>query len=355
MTGSGINHKTKYAIVAGIIFQFVFAQTIFSQETGRRKINMDEDWKFHFGHAGNPEKDFNYSIATIFSKSGGSHKTAIDAKFNDSSWRKLNLPHDWAVELPFVNVDNNDVVSHGYKPVGGLFPETSIGWYRKHFSVSSSDSGESFSNCSLMAFFRDANIWLNGFYLGNNMSGYVGVSYDVTDYMKFDGDNVLVVRADATQYEGWFYEGAGIYRHVWLNQYNNTHIADGGVFVFADVKATNATVNIETTIENQNLASSNCTVYSYITDRNGKLIGQTKEQPLSLVVNAKGTVKQKLAVNNARLWSLEDPYLYRVVSVVKSGNNIIDVVKQRFGIRTLAFDGTKGFFLNGKSCENLRY
>jgi beta-galactosidase len=146
MTGSGIIRTKKYAIVTGIIFQFFFVQILFSQETVRKKINIDEDWRFDFGHAGNPEKDFNYSIATIFSKSGGSHKTAIDAKFNDSSWRKLNLPHDWAVELPFVNVDNKDVVSHGYKPVGGLFPETSIGWYRKHFSVSQSDSGGRFQS-----------------------------------------------------------------------------------------------------------------------------------------------------------------------------------------------------------------
>jgi beta-galactosidase len=308
MTGSKIMCKAKYILVTGFFFQFVFAQTIFSQQGVRKKINIDEDWKFHFGHAAQPEKDFNYSIATIFSKSGGSHKTAIDAKFNDSSWRKLNLPHDWAVELPFVNSKSFDVTSHGYKPVGGLFPETSIGWYRKHFSVAKSDSGGRFQ-IQFDGIFRDAKIWLNGFYLGNNLSGYVGVSYDVTDYIKFNGDNVLVVRADATQYEGWFYEGAGIYRHVWLNQYNSTHIADGGVFVWADVKDKNATVNIETTIENQNLAASNCTVYSYITDRNGKLIGQTKEQPLALVVNAKGTVKQKLVVNNARLWSLEAPYL----------------------------------------------
>ena len=75
--------------------------------------------------------------------------------------------------------------------------------------------------------FRDANIWLNGFFVGNNISGYIGVSYDVTDFIRFDRENVLVVRVDATQYEGWFYEGAGIYRHVWLNQYDNLHIPDG--------------------------------------------------------------------------------------------------------------------------------
>ena len=329
-----------------IILAFCSSSFCYGQTSLRKKINIDDNWKFHFGHAANPEKDFNYSIATIFSKSGGAARTAVDARFNDSTWRTLNLPHDWAVELPFENSPNFDVESHGYKPIGGLYPETSIGWYRKHFTVSSADSGTRFQ-IQFDGIFRNANIWINGFYVGNNMSGYIGASYDITDYVRFDRDNVLVVRVDATQYEGWFYEGAGIYRHVWLNQYNNLHISDGGLFVYADVQNKNASVSIETTVENQNLSAANCTVYSYITDRDGKQIAQTKEQPLSLALNGRGTVKQKITVTNPTLWSLEDPYLYRIVSVVKSGNKIVDVVKHRFGIRTLRFDATEGFFLNG--------
>ena len=126
-------------------------------------------------------------------------------------------------------------MSHGYKPVGGLFPETSIGWYRKHFTIARADSGHRFQ-IQFDGIFRDANIWINGFYLGNNKSGYIGASYDITDFINYDRENVLVVRVDATQYEGWFYEGAGIYRHVWLNQYNNIHIAHDGVFVYTDVQ-----------------------------------------------------------------------------------------------------------------------
>src|SRR5215212_9774755 len=128
----------------------------------RQQINFDNDWKFQFGHAANAEKDFNYTIATIFSKSGAAQGTAINPRFDDSKWRKLNLPHDWAVELPFVNKDNFDLMSHGYKPVGGLFPETSIGWYRKHFIVDKKDSGQRFQ-IQFDGIFRDANIWVNGF------------------------------------------------------------------------------------------------------------------------------------------------------------------------------------------------
>ncbi|MBK8045027.1 MAG: hypothetical protein IPK21_21690 [Haliscomenobacter sp.] len=109
-----------------------------------QKTNFDRDWKFHFGHAADPAKDFNFSVATIFSKTGKTDKTALEVQFDDSAWRRLNVPHDWAVELPFVNVDNFDVMAHGYKPVGGLFPETSIGWYRKTFTIPAADSTRRF-------------------------------------------------------------------------------------------------------------------------------------------------------------------------------------------------------------------
>ncbi|HXB30853.1 MAG TPA: beta-galactosidase GalA, partial [Puia sp.] len=318
-----------------------------AQSILRRQINIDENWKFHFGNASDPLKDFNYSIATIFSKSGGAWGTAIEPRFNDSSWKTLNLPHDWAVELPFVNVNDAGVESHGYKPVGGLFPETSIGWYRKHFNVARVDSGSRFQ-LRFDGIFRNASIWVNGFYVGNNLSGYIGASYDITDFIKYDRDNVLVVRVDATQYEGWFYEGAGIYRSVFLNQYDNLHIDDGGLFVHTEEEGKNTSVSIETKVINQNRAESICSVYSIVTDRDGKKIAQTKEQVLSLPANGEGTVKQKLILTDPRLWSPEDPYLYRVKSVVLYGGKPADNVEQRFGIRTLRFDAAKGFFLNGK-------
>lgn len=316
----------------------------------RQHINFDNDWRFHFGNAADPSKDFNYKIAAIFSKSGKADNTAIANKFNDTSWRKLNLPHDWAVELPFVNSPNFDVMSHGYKPVGGLYPETSIGWYRKHFRIASADSGQRFQ-LQFDGIFRDANIWINGIYVGNNQSGYVGVAYDITDYINYDKDNVIVVRADASQYEGWFYEGAGIYRHVWLNKYNNLHLANDGVFVYSNVNKNIAVATIETTVQNHNLSSADGNVSAYITDREGRIIGRTKEQPVSLAVNESKTIKQAITITNAKLWSNDDPYLYRVVPVIKSNGKIIDSLKMRFGIRTITIDAAKGLFVNGKSVK----
>ena len=327
------------------IFFFCFISSA-QNSVNRKKINFDEGWKFHFGHAADPVKDFNYSLVTIFSKTGAAQKTAIDPRFNDSGWRNLDLPHDWAVELPFVNVPNFDVMAHGYKPVGGLFPETSIGWYRKHFTISKSDSGQRFK-IQFDGVFRNANFWINGFYLGNNLSGYVGASYDITDYLNYDRGNVLVVRVDATQYEGWFYEGAGIYRHVWLNQYSNLHIAQDGVFVYTNVLNNLATINIESTVENQNISSAGCTVSAIVTDRDGIIIAKTSEQPVPFKTNETKTIKQKISITNPKLWAIENPYLYRVTCIVKVNGKIVDNQTVRVGIRTIDISA-KGLFVNGK-------
>ena len=234
----------------------------------------------------------------------------------------------------------------GYKPVGGAYPETSIGWYRKKFNVARSDSGQRFQ-IQFDGIYRDAACWINGFYLGNNKSGYVGASYDITHYLRYGQENTLVVRVDATQYEGWFYEGAGIYRHVWLNQYNPVHLDEHPAFVYTRVQNNTATVFIETSVLNESYAQATVAVSAIITDRDGKKIGETNATAVSLAVNETRTVKQSVKLSNPKLWSLEDPYLYRVIPVVRSGGTIIDSDKQRFGIRTIDIK-PNGVFLNGQ-------
>lgn len=340
MTKISIHHSAKFAFL--LLFILVGFQC-----NSQKKINLDEDWKFHFGNAADVTKDFDYGKTALLHKSNVFATTIVHPKFIDTTWSKINVPHDWVVGLPFVKSEQVEMDSHGYKPVGGRYPETSIGWYRKHFTVDKNDEGKRFE-IQFDGIYRNAEIWVNGFYVGTNFSGYVGNSYDITDYMNFEGDNVLVVRVDASQYEGWFYEGAGIYRHVWLNINNNVHIPVDGVFVHSKVDGTKATVTVETEVVNKNLVTSSGTVYTYITDSNGKQITKTSEQKFSLSVNGTTTIKQKMAVSNATLWSLENPYLYKVVAVVKQNNQIVAQKKVNFGIRTIAFDSKKGFFLNGK-------
>ncbi|NII25289.1 glycoside hydrolase family 2 protein [Pseudoflavitalea sp. X16] len=322
---------------------------VLAQST-RKKINFDNDWKFHLGHAADTLKDFNYTTANSLHKSGNTWQTPMDARFNDSNWRSLQLPHDWVVELPFENSLNAHVMSHGYKPVGGLYPQNSIGWYRKKFTLNRTDSGQRFV-LQFDGVFRDSRVWVNGIYLGNNFSGYIGMSYDITDYVYFNRPNIVVVRADASQYEGWFYEGAGIYRHAWLQQYNNLHIPEDGIFVHTKEQGSNAAVAAAIKVSNRNYSATDGTVYNYITDREGRLLIQSPEQSFSLPVNGSAVIQQSLLLNNPVLWSVETPYLYRLVTVVKSGGKELDRVTTRFGIRTITFDKDSGLYVNGKNVK----
>lgn len=343
--------RKNYLILLAIICSLsLLYSPAWSQESSRKKINFDEGWTFHFGNANDPAKDFNYSIANIFSKTGRAGGTAIDPKFDDGDWRKLDLPHDWAVELPFKEFDNFDVMAHGYKPVGGLFPGTSIGWYRKRFEVNPADSGNRFV-IRFDGIFRDANIWLNGHFVGNNQSGYIGVEYDISDFLNFGKENVMVVRVDATQYEGWFYEGAGIYRHVWLHQYNNLHIPLHGVFVHSKVEDGQAIVTIEIDVEDQNLDKTTWSVATKILDRKGKELENDSQESGGAVSVGNGTTIRKITIDNPRLWSLEDPYLYRAVVVLTSKGKEVDRVQTRFGVKTIEITADKGVFLNGQHVE----
>ncbi|HEY6900855.1 MAG TPA: beta-galactosidase GalA [Puia sp.] len=310
----------------------LLAGSVCLAQAPRAHINFDDGWKFHPGHAADPHRDFNYGIGNILAKTGDAANTCIKMEFDDRAWTPVQLPHDWVVGLPFAHVSNNDVDAHGYHAVGALFPENSIGWYRKTWTVDRKDSGKRFV-LQFDGIFRDSKVWINNIYLGGHFSGYSGSSYDITDFLRFSAKNTIVVRVDASQYEGWFYEGAGIYRHVWLNMMDPVHLADqGGVYVHSTVNGGQATVTVESQV-----GGSNVSVSAYVTDRNGKKV--TEE--------AMGT-KVDLSVPAAKLWSLENPYLYRAVVLVRSGGRVVDSQTVRFGIRTVTIDKDKGLFLNGK-------
>lgn len=317
--------------------------------TVREKLLFDLGWKFHLGNAADLEKDFGYGLTETFAKASWASGPARP-EFNDSSWRTVNLPHDWAIELPFVNVKDENVNNHGYKPLGRQFPETSIGWYRRTFAIQKSDEGKRII-VKFDGVFRDCTVWLNGFFVGRNLSGYGEFNFDVTDYLNYGGKNVLVVRVDATQAEGWFYEGAGVYRHVWLIDYSPLHIPLYGTYVTSDVMRSSATVNIQTEIFNQSYSSSECRLVSTVLDKKGREVGSNFSSMIRLKDYERGTLDQKITISRPHLWSLEDPYLYKVVQLVKSRGKVVDRTETSIGIRTIRFDKDKGFFLNGKHVE----
>lgn len=333
--------KLKFINLISLIFcalTFLFGQTDVK--------NLDEDWRFNLGNSSDPSRDFNYSFGHVFIKTTSVRNTPVDFNFDDSKWRKLDLPHDWAVELPFVYSDNFDVMSHGYKPVGGFFPETSIGWYRKHFFVSKNDSLQRFQ-IKFDGVFRDADFWINGFYLGNNKSGYIGVTYDITDFINFDRENVIVVRVDATKYEGWFYEGAGIYRHVWLLSSNNVRIANDGIFIYSSQMKDKAIVSTEIEIENLSSNKNKIDIVTEIFDKQGILTNSSKIKNYAVDGLKNINIKQKIKLKNPIFWDIDNPYLYKIVVCLYAKEKLIGRSEKKFGIKSIEIK-PNGVFLNGK-------
>ena len=314
--------------------------------SARDRLLMDFGWRFHLGHTCDAARDFGFGGDGAFSSSGKLFEPSQES-FNDSQWRSIDLPHDWAVELEFVN--NPEVVNHGYKPLGRKFPETSIGWYRRVFEIPQNDLGKRLS-IEFDGVFRDCMVVLNGHFLGRNMSGYVPFSYDVTDFLNYGAKNILVLRVDATQGEGWFYEGAGIYRHVWLTKTDPLHIAQWGTFVRSQVDGEVATINISTEVENQSAETRIFNVISRFADKDGNVVATAETQSMRAEPWAGLTLVAEVKVEHPLLWSLEEPNLYRALTTVQDAYNerATDQYETTFGVRTIKFDADGGFFLNGK-------
>lgn len=329
-------------------FQIMNAQQN-NTSISRQSVSLNKNWKFHLGSANNPSKDFDYGIVRNFTIAGGGGG-AVVPKFDDSKWRTVNVPHDWAVELPFEYHKHFDVQSHGYRPVGGFYPDNSIGWYRKHFTADKAKEGQRFV-IRFEGVYRDFKIWVNNNYIGSNFSGYAESSFDITDFIEFSEDNVIVIRVDATQYEGWFYEGAGIYRNVFMETFNPVHIPEYGVYVSAKVDISKALVQAQTSVKNQEGKTVDCSVVSYVIDSKGNKVTKSLTEKITVKNNEIGKINQKLSINKPELWDLNTPNLYRLVSIVKKNGIITDSTQTEFGVRTFNYDAEKGFSLNGKSMK----
>ena len=324
-----------------------------AQPCERETIRLSEGWKFALGNASDPAKDFGCGTEyfNYLTKANSIHNEGpYSQKFDDSSWQEVNIPHDWVTTLPYAKEASH---SHGYKTVGYKYPETSVGWYRKVIAIPSEDLGK-YISLRFDGIFRNAQVWFNGFYMGTEPSGYATQVYDVTEYVNYGGDNLICVRADATLEEGWFYEGAGIYRDAWLEKRAAVGVASFGTFVYADLKAPydQAVIHIKTEVNNSSLEKQEYTVMQRLLDAEGHEVmkGETNEVQH---VKAKDTrtTHHLMKIVQPHLWSTDDPYLYQVETTVKVDGKVADVYTTIFGIRDIAFDADKGFLLNGQQLK----
>lgn len=325
-----------------------------SAQTGMREtVRLDEGWRFAYGHAADPVKDFGCGTEyfNYLTKANSIHNEGPYAvKFNDSTWQEVMVPHDWVATLPYAPEASH---SHGYKMVGYKYPTTSVGWYRKTISIPKTDEGKRLT-LRFDGIFRDARVWFNGFYMGSEPSGYATQEYDVTEYVNYGGDNLICVRADASLEEGWFYEGAGIYRDVWLEKTAAVSVAPFGTFVYAELRSpyTSATIYIETEVNNHSSKVQDCQVEQRILDAEGHEVGKT----ISVMMDAlrpretRGC-KQQLTLSDPHLWSTTDPYLYKVETLIRVNGQVTDCYQTTIGIREIAFDADKGFLLNGQQLK----
>ena len=320
-----------------------------AQESVRETIRLDKGWKFAMGHAADPLKDFGCGTEyfNYLTKANSIHNEGpYVQKFDDAAWQEIQIPHDWVTTLPYSSEASH---SHGYRTVGWKYPETSVGWYRKVLKIGNEDLGKRLM-LRFDGIFRSAQVWFNGYYMGTEPSGYATQIYDITPYIKYGEENLICVRADASLEEGWFYEGAGIYRDVWLEKSAEVSVAPFGTFVYADLQQpyAEARLFIETEVCNSSLTVQQCEVIQRLLDANGQEIGKSETTALSL--KAKQTIgcKQSIQISKPHLWSTTDPYLYQVETSVCLNGKVIDIYKTTTGIRDIAFDAERGFILNGK-------
>ena len=315
----------------------------------REVVRLDEGWKFTFGNASDPVKDFGCGTEyfNYLTKASSIHNEGpYSMKFDDAAWQEVRIPHDWVTTLPYAPEASH---SHGYKTVGYKYPETSVGWYRKVINIGEEDLGKHIA-LQFDGIFRNARIWFNGFYMGMEPSGYATQVYDVTEYVNYGGDNLICVRADATLEEGWFYEGAGIYRDVWLVKSAAVSVAPFGTFVYADLKEpySSAVIHIDTEVNNHSLSSQECQVEQHLFDANGHEVAKAETTLLALKAKETKGCQQLMMLDNPHLWDVTDPYLYQVETTIKVNGQVTDIYKTTTGIRSAVFDADKGFLLNGK-------
>ncbi|MBQ0056023.1 MAG: DUF4982 domain-containing protein [Bacteroidales bacterium] len=322
----------------------------------REVVSFNEGWRFSLGNASSPEKDFGCGTEyfNYLTKAAGIHNEGpYVMKFNDSAWIDVRLPHDWVTQLPF---DPKASHSHGYRAVGYQYPENSVGWYRKTFNVAAEDLGKHFE-VQFDGIFRNATVWCNGVYMGQEPSGYVSQVFDITDYLNYGGENLICVRADATLQEGWFYEGAGIYRNTWLRQTDMVHVVTDGTFVrckFEDGNMQKATLTATAEIMNSSLTTKHADLHFTLLDADGNIVcteSVTLGRDINILPKATLSWEVSMDVDNPHLWDVDDPYLYTLRTEVITDGKVCDTYDTKTGFRDIKFTAEEGFFLNGRSLK----
>jgi len=298
------------------------ASQVFAQ--GRTIADFDKGWQFNLGDVADAQQ----------------------TGFNDANWRTLNLPHDWSIEGKF-NKDNPAT------PEGGALPG-GIGWYRKTFTIPASSKGK-LVYIDFDGVYQKSTVWINGHELGFRPNGYISFRYELTPYLNYGGKNTIAVKVDnSVQPNSRWYSGSGIYRNVWLVTTNKVAIEHWGTYITTpEINSKSAKVSLKVRIKNSGNVTPvtvKTTIYdasNHVVAAGGEIIPNDKLKDSVIISNQLITVKQPF------LWSVNNPYLYKVITQVWCGDKIVDTYTTPLGIRYFNFDVNKGFTLNGKHLKIL--
>lgn len=284
---------------------------------------LDGGWSFAPGHATSMEADFGhgtqyFTYLTKVRSNGDDHGPSALDFVEDGAWRAVTLPHDWVVDLPYDGAASH---SHGYKCIGWKYPQNSVGWYRRHLAVPAEDKGKQVW-IEFEGIFRDSEVYCNGAYLGGEPSGYASRVYDLSPYLNYGGDNVIAVRCDASLEEGWFYEGAGIYRHVWLHRAGPVAAKPYSILVSAE------DIRCEFAFADATVDPAKVRLVKRWRDAEGRVVPAPEHR-----------------------WSLDDPYLYTWELELWYDGALSAAYTGRWGLRQVAFDAQRGFLLNGERVQ----
>lgn len=307
-----------YLIAIGFL---LFVSTkVFSQNSIKL---FDEGWRFHRGDVANAE----------------------ETNFKDNNWRDIDLPHDWSIEdLPGTNSPFNPDAINGVS-VG--FTTGGIGWYRKTFTLPVNQQNKRIS-ILFDGVYMNADVWINGFHLGNHPYGYTSFYYDITDKIKKNGKNIIAVQVKNVGANSRWYAGSGINRHVWLIETNPIHVAQWGTFITTpEVSVSSAKVNIKSRVENETGAPATITLINKIVNEKGVEVAKTSSKQ-NINANSEYEFNHDAIVKPPKLWSTENPELYKAITEIYVDGKLSDHVETKFGIRNISFDAVNGFMLNNK-------
>jgi beta-galactosidase len=330
--------KIRNIIVPGFLISvFLLTGCNKLQKSGIEKLSLTDD----------PRTEVLFDFGWQFNRGDVENGEAAD--LNTSSWRLVDLPHDWSIEdIPGTDspIDSNAVgaIATGYT-VGGT------GWYRKTFYVPSELKGKNFQ-VRFDGIYMNADVWLNGQHLGNHPYGYTSFWYDITDKLKFGSDNVLAVKVKNEGRNSRWYTGSGIYRHVWLTILNNIYIEQWGAYITTpEITDPEAKVIVRTRTHNGSDAAGEYALTVSIIDPQGKEAAKSSVNQ-SLDAGASFEFVNNLNITNPQLWSVDNPVLYKAIcEITRTGGgnppDVLDRIETNFGIRTISFDAQNGFMLNG--------